>query len=198
MTSVLHSRLRSATATHHLELERHLNLLGSVLSLARYTRIVTVFYGFYEPLERALKRLEPLVPALGFPMRARTELLNCDLLALGIGPQAIAEFPRCAHLPCLGEAEHFVGCLYVLEGAGLGGQVIVRALHREVKLNGRDGTAYFAGEGASTAARWKAVLEWLDRVGRSELRLDMIVESACETFISLANWARLQGIEHAT
>ena len=198
MTSVLHSRLRSATATHHLELERRLNLLGSVLSLARYTRIVAVFYGFYEPLERALKRLEPLVPAPGFPMRARTELLNCDLLALGVGAQAISEFPRCAHLPCLAEAEHFVGCLYVLEGAGLGGQVIVRALHREGKLNGRNGTAYFAGEGASTAARWKAVLEWLDRVGRSELRLDMIVESACETFISLANWARLQGIEHAS
>jgi heme oxygenase len=197
MTSVLHSRLRSATATHHLELEHHLNLLASVLSLVRYTRIVAVFYGFYEPLETALKRLEPLVPALGFPMRARTELLNCDLLALGIGPQAISEYPKCTNLPCLGEAEHFVGCLYVLEGAGLGGQVIVRALHRELKLNGRDCTAYFAGEGGSTAARWKAVLEWLDRVGRSELRLDMIVESACETFSSLADWARLQGIEHA-
>jgi heme oxygenase (biliverdin-IX-beta and delta-forming) len=196
MTSVLHSRLRAATATRHLKLEHHLNVLASALSLARYTRIVAVFYGFYEPLERALKRLEPLVPALGFPLRARTELLNSDLLALGIGLQAIAELPRCTHLPHLGEAEHFVGCLYVLEGAGLGGQVIVRSLHRELMLNGRDGTAYFSGEGGSTAARWKTVLEWLDRVGRSELRLDMVVESACETFSSLADWARLQGIAH--
>jgi heme oxygenase (biliverdin-IX-beta and delta-forming) len=196
MTSVLHSRLRSATATHHLQLEHHLNLLGSALSLARYIQIVALFYGFYEPLERGLEQLEPMAPALGFQLRARAQLLNCDLLALGIGPHAIAELPKCANLPCLRQAEHFVGCLYVLEGAGLGGQVIVRVLHRESTLGGRDGTAYFAGEGDSTAARWKTVLGWLERVDRSELRADTIVESACETFSSLANWARLQGIDH--
>ena len=195
MTSALHSRLRSATATHHLQLEHHLNLAASTLSLARYTRIIALFYGFYEPLELGLKRLGSVAPALGFPLRARTELLNCDLLALGMGPQAISELPKCTDLPYLRDAEHFVGCLYVLEGAGLGGQVILRALARELKLKERDGTAYFAGERGATAARWKQVLDWLDRVGRSELRAQTIVESACETFSSLANWARLQGIE---
>jgi heme oxygenase len=148
---------------HHLQLEHHLNLPASVLSLSRYTQIVALFYEFYEPLERGLKQLEPMAPAPGFPFRARTQLLNCELLSLGIGLHAIAELPKCTNLPCLRQAEHFVGCLYVLEGAGLGGQVIVRALHRESTLGGRrDGTAYFAGEGDSTAARWKTVLEWLE------------------------------------
>jgi heme oxygenase (biliverdin-IX-beta and delta-forming) len=196
MPSALHSRLRSATATHHLQLEQHLDLLASSLSLGRYTRIVALFYGFYEPLERALEPLEPAAPALGFPMRARALLLNSDLLALGMGPDAISELPKCAALPPLSQAEHFVGCLYVLEGAGLGGQVITRILHRELNLSGHDGAAYFTGEGAATVERWERVLEWLGRVGRSELRLDMIADSARDTFTSLGNWARLQGITH--
>lgn len=164
--------------------------------MIRYTRIIALFYGFYRPMEAGLQRLKILAPQQGFPLRARAELLKCDLLALGWGEQAIAAIPTCADLPDLWTPEHFAGCLYVLEGASLGGQVIIRHLRDRLEFPDHGGTAFFAGDGTSTAARWKCVLEWLEHVGHSGLRVEQIVSSACATFRALANWARAQGIHH--
>lgn len=196
MVSTIHARLRSATRTVHLELERHLQLLGPDVSLRRYKRIIVLFYGFYRPLEAGLERLDSLAPARGFPLRARTELLKRDLLALGWKGQAISELPTCADLPGLREPEHFAGCLYVLEGASLGGQLIIRHLRERLELTDDRGMAFFAGDGASTAARWKCVLQWLEHVSHSGLCAEQIVTSACETFSSLLDWTRVQGLNH--
>jgi heme oxygenase len=196
MVATIHARLRSSTKEVHLELERHLALLGGDLSMIRYTRIIALFYGFYRPMEAGLQRLKILAPHRDFPLRARTELLKCDLLALGWEEHAIAEIPTCADLPDLRTSEHFAGCLYVLEGASLGGQVIVRHVRERLGLTDHGGTAFFAGDGASTAARWKCVLQWLEHVSHSGLRAEQIVTSACQTFRALANWARAQGIHH--
>jgi heme oxygenase len=83
-----------------------------------------------------------------------------------------------------------------VEGASLGGQVITSFLRERLELTDRGGTAFFAGDGAATAARWKCVLEWLERVSHSGLRVEQIVTSACETFNSLINWTRVQGLTH--
>lgn len=196
MVATLHAQLRSATSELHLELERQLALLSGDLSIGRYSRIIALFYGFYCPMEARLQRLKTLVPCLRFRLRERTGLLKRDLLALGWGVQAIGELPSCADLPDLSAPEHFAGCLYVLEGASLGGQVITRHLRERFELTDHGGTAFFAGDGAATAARWKCVLEWLEHVSHSGLRAEQIVTSACETFRALANWARVRGIHH--
>lgn len=196
MVSTIHARLRSATQAVHLELERHLAIVRPEVSLVRYTRIIALFYGFYRPIEAGLNRLNTLAPARTFPLRARTELLERDLLSLGLAVQAISDLPTCTDLPNLREPEHFAGCLYVLEGASLGGQVIIRSLRETLGLTDRGGTAFFAGDGASTAARWKCVLEWLEHVSRSGLQVEQIVASAHETFSSLINWTRAQGLNH--
>jgi heme oxygenase (biliverdin-IX-beta and delta-forming) len=196
MVSTIHARLRSATHAVHLELERHLALISPDVSIIRYRRIIALLYGFYRPLEAGLERLNTLAPSRKFPLRARTELLERDLLALGFGVQAISELPTCTDLPGLREAEHFAGCLYVVEGASLGGQVITRTLRERLELTERDGAAFFAGDGASTAARWKCVLQWLEYVSQSGLHVEQIVTSAHETFSSLINWTRAQGLNH--
>jgi heme oxygenase (biliverdin-IX-beta and delta-forming) len=197
MVSTLHARLRTATAAVHLELERHLALLGPETSILRYTRIITLFYGFYRPVEAGLERLDARAPARDFPLRARTRLLERDLLALGLGVQTISELPTCHELPILAEPEHFVGCLYVLEGASLGGQVITRTLRERLDLADRSGLAFFAGDGAAaTVARWRSVLHWLDHINPSALRMEQIVASAHATFSSLLNWTRIQGLTH--
>jgi heme oxygenase (biliverdin-IX-beta and delta-forming) len=196
MVSTIHARLRFATQAVHLELERHLELLSADVSLARYTRIIALFYGFYRPVEAGLERLNAGAPSREFSLRARTELLQRDLLALGWEMQAISELPTCIELPSLREPEDFAGCLYVLEGASLGGQLITRHLRERLKLTNDGGTAFFAGDGASTAARWKCVLQWLEHFSHSGFRVEQIVTSACETFSSLLNWTRVQGLNH--
>jgi heme oxygenase (biliverdin-IX-beta and delta-forming) len=196
MVSTIHARLRSATQAVHLELERHLAILSPDVSMVRYTQIIAIFYGFYRPLEAGLERLNTLAPARTFPLRARTKLLERDLFALGLDEHSISELPTCTDLPGLREPEDFAGCLYVLEGASLGGQVITRSLGERLKLTDDVGTAFFAGDGTFTVARWKCVLEWLEHVGDSGLRIEQIVTSACETFGSLLNWTRVQGLTH--
>jgi heme oxygenase len=194
--STIHARLRAATRPVHLELERHLALLSPNISIIRYTRIIALFYGFYRPMEAALDRLRTVAPSRKFPLRARTELLKRDLIALGLGAPAISELPTCADLPELWEPEHFAGCLYVLEGASLGGRAVTASLRERLALTDHSGIAFFAGDGAATTARWKCVLEWLEDVSHSGLRVDQMVTSACDTFSSLANWTRTQGVTH--
>jgi heme oxygenase len=196
MVSAIHTRLRAATRPVHLELERQLGIVSPDISLVRYTRLIALFYGFYRPIEAGLDRLDTLAPSRTFPLRARSALLKRDLLFLGLAGQAIAELPTCSDLPGLHEPEHFAGCLYVLEGASLGGQVITHSLRERLQLTDRGGTAFFAGDGAATAARWQCVLQWLEQVSQSGLHAEQIVTSASETFGSLINWARAQGLNH--
>src|SRR5206468_12579204 len=54
------------------------------------------FHGFYAVVESELPRLVAVTPSLGFPLRARAELLKRDLLALGLSRSDIAGLPRCA------------------------------------------------------------------------------------------------------
>src|SRR5690349_18827043 len=94
------------------------------LSIDRYQQVLRIFYGFYAPLEASLLRVTAAGPPLGFPLRARCELIESDLYALGVDRRELAELPRCIDLPRLSSREDLAGCLYVLEGACLGGQVI--------------------------------------------------------------------------
>ena len=195
MVSTIHTRLRAATRAVHLELERHLAMSPEV-SLVRYTRIIALFYGFYRPIEAGLNRLDSRVPSRTFPLRARSALLKRDLVSLGLAEPAISGLPTCSDLPGLREPEHFAGCLYVLEGASLGGQIIARSLRERLQLTDRGGTAFFAGDGAATVARGQCVLQWLEHVSQSGLHAEQIVTSASETFGSLLNWAHAQGLNH--
>ena len=103
---------------------------------------------------------------------------------------------ECADLPDLRTAQQFAGCPYVLEGATLGDQVILRHLRKRSKLTTRDGTAFSAGDGASTGARWKSVLEWLELVAHSDRQAAQIVAATRATCSALTHWAFTRGIPH--
>ncbi len=191
--SSFHPRLRRETAPHHQTLERQLDLLDPELSLHRYRLVLESFHGFYAPVEGELPRLVATTPSLGFPLRARTELLERDLLALGLSRSDIAGLPRCGELPRLCRTEHLAGCLYVVEGACLGGQIIAKALRGRLALTNDHGLSFFVGDGSKTGARWRLVLDWLDDLVRRGAHADEIVASATETFRSLGRWVELMG-----
>ncbi len=189
----LHLRLRRETAPYHLTLDKRLDLLEPGLSLHRYRLVLESFHGFYAPVEDELPRLVAMTPSLGFPLRSRTELLERDLVALGLSRADIAALPRCANLPRLSQTEHLAGCLYVLEGACLGGQVIARALPDRLRVTGERGLSFFVGDGTKTGERWQLVLAWLEKLARSGASADEVVASARETFSSLRSWVELTG-----
>jgi heme oxygenase len=194
--SLLHQQLKCETAELHLRLEAQLGLLEPELSIHRYQRVLQTFYGFYAPIEVGLVRLTAAAPPLGFPLRARSELIERDLLALGLSWHELAELPRCTDLPRLSCPEDMAGCLYVLEGACLGAQVIAPALYQRLGVAKGSGASFFVGDAEKTSARWILVLTWIDALVRTGARSEDVVASARATFLTLARWVERQGASH--
>jgi heme oxygenase len=190
--SLLHQQLKRETAGLHKRLEAQLGLLGLEFSIHRYVQVLQIFYGFYAPVEASLVRLTTARPGLGFPLRARSELIESDLLALGLSRRELAELPRCTNLPRLSCLEDLAGCLYVLEGACLGGQVIAPTLDQRLGVAKGSGASFFVGDGEATSARWIFVLDWLEELVRAGARSEEITAAACATFLTLARWVEQQ------
>ena len=182
--------LKEATGPRHAALERRLPLLNADLSLSTYLQFVQRLYGFYEPLESTLTEL-PWWEIIGvdYSLRLKTPRLREDLLALGLTVPSIAALPRCRNLPSLTSEAQLWGCLYVIEGATLGGQIIIKNLNRNIGLTAVSGASFFDGYGAQTGSRWKSFCAALtarniDSTGCS----DEILRTANQTFDALGGW----------
>lgn len=180
----LRSRLRHETAAIHAQLESQLDLLAPDLTLGRYARVVGALWGYVATLEPGLAALNETT-RLECPLRERTVLLVRDLHALGASPDASARAPRDS-LPRLTAPEDLVGCVYVFEGASLGGRVVAPALERRLGLTRETGCAYFSGDGQDPAPRWAIVLTWLERVATS-------VDGVRVVASALGRWLALRG-----
>jgi heme oxygenase (biliverdin-IX-beta and delta-forming) len=149
--------LKDATSTRHAALERRLPLLDANLSHTTYCHFVQRLFGFYDPLETRLLAL-PWWEVMGidYVQRRKTPRLRHDLQTLGDTEASIAALPRCADLPPLTNPAQLWGCLYVIEGATLGGQIIIKNLNLNLGLTAASGASFFDGYGAQTGSRWKA------------------------------------------
>lgn len=197
-------RLKMATSSSHTALEDQLPLMNADLSREDYRQFVGRFFGFYAPLEVQLMA-SPHWQQLAFDYapRQKTPRLAQDLSALGISAAALAALPRCADLPACTTPEQLLGCLYVIEGATLGGRSITRHLQTRLGLTPESGGAFFDGYGAQTGAYWKAFCTMLSEnadlhMGHSaddyadhssvESRHAAIVAGANQTFETLTHW----------
>ena len=186
--SPIRQQLKRATADLHRRLESGLDLLGPDLSLDRYRRVLECFFGFYAPIEAGIARAASAGPALGLPLRARTGLIESDLLSLGLSSREVAGLPRCAELPRLSCPAELAGCLYVLEGACLGGRVIAPVLRDRLGVAEGSGASFFIGDAAGTQARWRVFLAWLEGLVDAGAPTDELVASARATFLAFALW----------
>ncbi len=177
-------RLRAATAEHHRAIE---NSIGLATSPDAHRRIITAFYGFLQPWEQQLGRLQCESIQTLYLNRFKTPRLNADLHSFGLTAREIASLPICTDLPDLSTLSSALGSLYVLEGATLGGQVISR--HCEAVLGMVDGVGYtyFQGYHGETGAMWRAFGRAVEQ--HSSLSTDnLIIRSACDTFLKLHAW----------
>ena len=185
-------RLKLATSVSHSALEDQLPLMNADLSREDYCRVVARFLGFYAPLEVQLMD-SPHWQQLPFDYadRQKTPRLKQDLLALGSSHWALATTPLCAVLPALNAPEKLLGCLYVIEGATLGGRSITHHLQNRIGLTPESGGSFFDGYGAQTGSRWKVFCTMLlNNAGLSddEARHAAIVAAANATFQTLTQW----------
>ena len=183
----IHAKLRRETAADHQRIESSLDLLKPTLSLGEYRCVLRKFYGFYKPLEQRLQNAAPAAE-VGFAIPSRSPLLARDLAALGEPERNIAAAPCCEHLPAVASVAQVAGCVYVTEGATLGGRLIARALARSLGLSRDNGARFFVGADAATGAAWKRTLSWLEDVVRAGADPDAVVTSARETFRAFHEW----------
>jgi len=178
-TRVIHERL------HDLKSFRH--LLAQTVTRDQYCELLESLYGFHQPVEAALLAYAQAPARLSMPARRRAHLLAEDLTALSpTGSGAVADLPR-ATLPIalLTQPGGFLGCLYVREGAMLGGRVLASKL--DILLGGRtEGRKFFSGS-ANDAELWRSCCSTIDQVTSAAERAGM-VSSALATFELFESW----------
>ena len=180
------SRLRTETRDQHDAIEQTLLLMDDDLTLEAYRRRLGQFLGFYKPVEeRLLDGRSPLAPWLDVQARRKTPLLEADLTALG---QDAARLPICTTLPPLVSAAACFGCLYVLEGATLGGVIISRHVGQKLGVSPAAGSAFFGGYGEQTGAMWQQFRTAITAFSRQSEAQDAVVASARATFEALQRW----------
>ncbi|MGC4044405.1 MAG: biliverdin-producing heme oxygenase [Armatimonas sp.] len=186
---MLTDTLRSGTRTHHDRIEQKLGLPHRVTSQEEYVELLTGFYGFYRSVEPKLQEWLSGLPDFCMAERQKWNLLRLDLTVLGFNEGTIAAIPLCSTPPAVDTVPQALGCLYVLEGSTLGGQVISAHFRRALGITPENGGRYFHGYGSQTAECWRsfkeALLIYSQRYPENDLG---ILESARATFESLEAW----------
>jgi heme oxygenase (biliverdin-IX-beta and delta-forming) len=181
--------LRRHTARYHDTLERTVDIHCRLGSSGRYADLLACLYGFYEPfeaeLDRAVTRWE--VP-IDVDARRKAPLIACDLVALERPRSVVDGLSRCAGLPRPTSPAMTLGCLYVTEGATLGGRVIARHVGRRLGFGPGDGASFFHGYGDDTGPRWRAFCSLIATASCSTAAEDDILAGAIETFIAYDRW----------
>ena len=182
-------RIRSETQCLHKALENDLPVMRPEFQLSGYRRLLARFYGFYVPAERNLCRVPHLGTALtDWPKRGKIEWLVKDLTAIGFTPEEVADLPLCGNLPSLPGTAEALGCLYVLEGSTLGGQIIGRHLRAALRLEPDNGASFFGSYGDRTGLMWKAFQGALLSIAPEAH--DRTVKTATETFACMHEWIK--------
>lgn len=184
------SRLKAETQAYHDRIEHDRlsrELTAMEVDLGYYTQVLAIYYGFYAPLEARLIGAARW-DALGFDLipRLKTPLLVRDLAHFGIEGERLRALPACADLPQVADLPAAIGCLYVLEGATLGGQLISRHLAGTLGVGPESGTAFFSSYGPTVGPMWKAFRAFVEEYAPGSE--EAIIAGACATFTSLGRW----------
>lgn len=187
--------LKSGTAAQHQNVENLMPFFREQFSLQDYTQTLAAFLGFFEPVEQALRdATDWAAVGIDIQQRSRAHLLRNDLQALGLSAAEIASLPRASSLPPMDNLESALGCLYVLEGSTLGGQVIGRELARRFGIDASTGASFFLSHGSGVGDMWREFCFVVRRhAGQPDSR-QLAIEAAKQTFASLEDWMRKAAI----
>lgn len=181
--------LRQRTSLLHDRVERAVDLPSRCDSREGYASLLSRLLGFYEPFETALARFDWRQAGLDFEERRKAGRLRADLSALGWEGAAIDGAARCRDLPRPAALAGAVGCLYVLEGATLGGQVIARQTARSLGVGPERGGRFYEGYGEATGRLWRAFGSAANAYcGHDERRSEEAVDGAIATFAAFEAW----------
>jgi heme oxygenase (biliverdin-IX-beta and delta-forming) len=178
--------MRRATQDIHERLHSHelfRDILAQTITREAYSSLLAKLYGFHHPVEMALIKHGRHAPGLCMEDRLRAHLVIADLNE--VSPTAGRRLPLADPPSDLSVPGRLLGCLYVKEGATLGGRVLAAKLDH---LFGSriDGRRFFSGREADPAL-WRACCAVIDEI-RDPSELDAMIAAAQETFETFERW----------
>ncbi|SFE22214.1 Heme oxygenase [Paenibacillus algorifonticola] len=191
------ARLKEETADNHKQIEDNRfakAILNQTLNITDYSLYLQKFYGFIKPVERHIaawaeaQNLQEL--RIFLQSRAKSPLLERDLIALGLSEEQVQQLPECKQLPELAAAASVLGYMYVIEGSTMGGQIITRQVRKFLPFtdHASEGTAYFNAYGTETRAKWAEFSQFVSESALTEEEANQVVETAKQTFLTLEVW----------
>jgi heme oxygenase (biliverdin-IX-beta and delta-forming) len=182
--------IRAKTADAHQALERTLHVARSDAGEEAYGRYLRALLGWLEPLEASL--WSGAWPAqIDVACRtAKVGWIVADLRARGLRDREIAAIPRQNRLASLATLEQRFGIAYVVEGAQLGGQVLLRRIGPRVAPLP---TRFLEGYGRECGPNWRSFIAALGASVTDREHARAAAESARAAFETAHAWFALQG-----
>jgi heme oxygenase len=182
------AELRAATWPSHQRLEKRLDIKQRFGSLPCYREHLQRMYGFCAGIEQRVPA-ESLHDALSdYPQRRKLPLLEQDLRAIGIASETVADLPYCEALPACHQTAAALGCLYVIEGATLGGRTLLPMVQKQLGLTAQSGAAFLASYGPGVDLMWHRFGNALDAWCTAPERSAFAAQAAVATFQALETW----------
>lgn len=183
--------IKAGTAQNHMQLEQTSLLLPisrKNITQEEYISILKKFYGYFYPLEKMLDTFPQLQTYLpDYPARRKADLICQDLL--NIAPASAAQpLALCSNLPAVTNTSQAFGCLYVMEGSTLGGQMIARTIKEVLNIDSNSGVSFFNGYGKETGSKWKLFQQALVSFSNDFSTNHVIIAAANETFSKFEKW----------
>jgi heme oxygenase (biliverdin-IX-beta and delta-forming) len=182
------AELRSATWPCHQRLEKRLDIKTRFSNLSAYRAHIEKMWGFCAALEEQLKS-EVFADALpDYESRRKLPLLGQDLISLGADSQSLASLSYCPTVPVCSDAATAFGCVYVLEGATLGGRTLLPLAETRLGLTADRGAAFLASYGPGVESMWRTFGAALDAWCSVPRRRANATQAAVGTFQALDAW----------
>lgn len=161
---MLHQELKEATRKDHDEMECMMyvnDILSGNLTINQYRHVLTTNYRVHKALEDAIFRAIGAQTALLLHVAQRSKLpaLEADMCELGL---TLPEVPVYTGGNILKNEAAALGAMYVLEGATLGGNVIVKRLRYNTHLPQPLSFNYYQLYGDNLIPNWKHFCSVLD------------------------------------
>ena len=184
------TRLRAETSSAHEAIEQALALTDPTLTLIKYLHRIKQFYSFYKPLEsRLLDLSREIYPWLDIRNRQKIAFLEADLKSMGQAIENTGEpITMCPALPQLNNPAECFGCLYVLEGATLGGVVISKHILNTLGVTPETGGLFFNGYGQRTGEMWREFRVAMSVFDAQTHQQEQVIVAARATFDTLRHW----------
>jgi heme oxygenase (biliverdin-IX-beta and delta-forming) len=157
--------LFEATRAEHERVEGLLPLASPELTLPQYVTLLQGLLSIYTDLEARIDTHLPALEQLEFDWQGRRKLplLQRDLTSLAQPVHGAASALRSGAIPRLSQLSQALGCLYVMEGATLGGKLISRNVEQVLGIRSDCGASFFNCYGPATGAKWQIFCAVLER-----------------------------------